>query len=571
MTTLSIGRLSATAHAGADGERVTAMLGRLADRGLDDALRAVTLPPGDWYVRRLDLTLVLDDDRAGAAVEARWAAAVLDALRRALAGRSPDVVHHPRPVDGLAELVTELAAGRTARTWAWRRAGLLQPGDPAPGSAPAEAVLAAAHRRPELVSAALVSAVGAVGVPALHRLLGASGWRRLAVLVRAAAGGPPAVPPPLARRADERAPGNPVASARTVFAATATGDADVPVADVTEPVTDERRARLVTAVTARSVLAAELRHGRIRPTAEVAVAWAVLVAGEAEPGLLARTGADDVLRHLAAVLAGTASIGQPVVLRQVKPPRAEPLSASPDVDRIEQPERPDRQVPAGPDLAIETEPPELLDQQLPRPPVHAVEPGRPEPLGQHVPAEPALTVEAEPVDAAAPAPATTGWAGLLFLLATAEEAGIPGAPLDDPALAARTLRWSMAALAPRLLAQVPPPPAADDPAVLALAGLTPTAPPPEGRPPLAAEATALDGHARRWAATTARRLGREDDDPAAVVTEVARRPGAVVAVPGWIEVHLPLDEADVDIRRAGLDLDPGWVPWLGAVVRYVYA
>ena len=30
-----------------------------------------------------------------------------------------------------------------------------------------------------------------------------------------------------------------------------------------------------------------------------------------------------------------------------------------------------------------------------------------------------------------------------------------------------------------------------------------------------------------------------------------------------------LDEISVELRRAGLDLDPGWLPWLGAVVRFV--
>jgi len=24
------------------------------------------------------------------------------------------------------------------------------------------------------------------------------------------------------------------------------------------------------------------------------------------------------------------------------------------------------------------------------------------------------------------------------------------------------------------------------------------------------------------------------------------------------------------VRRNGLDLDPGWVPWIGVVVRFVY-
>ena len=48
-------------------------------------------------------------------------------------------------------------------------------------------------------------------------------------------------------------------------------------------------------------------------------------------------------------------------------------------------------------------------------------------------------------------------------------------------------------------------------------------------------------------------------------------PGRVTGSPGWLEVRLPLSAVDLTIRRAGLDIDPGWLPWLGAVVRYVYA
>lgn len=36
------------------------------------------------------------------------------------------------------------------------------------------------------------------------------------------------------------------------------------------------------------------------------------------------------------------------------------------------------------------------------------------------------------------------------------------------------------------------------------------------------------------------------------------------------DVRLPIDAVDVRIRRAGLDLDPGWVAWLGRVVRFHY-
>jgi hypothetical protein len=33
---------------------------------------------------------------------------------------------------------------------------------------------------------------------------------------------------------------------------------------------------------------------------------------------------------------------------------------------------------------------------------------------------------------------------------------------------------------------------------------------------------------------------------------------------------LDLDDVDFDVRMAGLDLDPGWIPWLGVVVRFIY-
>ena len=39
---------------------------------------------------------------------------------------------------------------------------------------------------------------------------------------------------------------------------------------------------------------------------------------------------------------------------------------------------------------------------------------------------------------------------------------------------------------------------------------------------------------------------------------------------GWIELHLPLAGVDTAIRRLGLDLDPGFLPWLGCVLRICY-
>ena len=49
------------------------------------------------------------------------------------------------------------------------------------------------------------------------------------------------------------------------------------------------------------------------------------------------------------------------------------------------------------------------------------------------------------------------------------------------------------------------------------------------------------------------------------------RPARIAAEPGWMEATFALADVDTRVRAAGLDLDPGFVWWLGAVVRYRYA
>ena len=60
------------------------------------------------------------------------------------------------------------------------------------------------------------------------------------------------------------------------------------------------------------------------------------------------------------------------------------------------------------------------------------------------------------------------------------------------------------------------------------------------------------------------------DLPAPRMTSICQRSGRLRFEAGWIELHLPLDSVDTRIRRLGLDLDPGWLPWLGCVVRIIY-
>ncbi len=48
------------------------------------------------------------------------------------------------------------------------------------------------------------------------------------------------------------------------------------------------------------------------------------------------------------------------------------------------------------------------------------------------------------------------------------------------------------------------------------------------------------------------------------------RPGGVALSRSHWEARFALSQADIRLRRLGLDCDPGWVPWLGKVVQFHY-
>jgi hypothetical protein len=160
----------------------------------------------------------------------------------------------------------------------------------------------------------------------------------------------------------------------------------------------------------------------------------------------------------------------------------------------------------------------------------------------------------------------TAYGGLFFLLTTASAAGFPEGVLEDPSLATRTLPWVLHKVATRLGVPV------SDPAAATFAGVDPGLPLPwlGDQPATEAERDVVHTVARRWLLTTAGAMAKADEQPDEVIGAVIRRSGVIRYAPGWVEVRMPLAQVDIDIRRAGLDLDPGWVPWLGTVVRYVY-
>ena len=52
--------------------------------------------------------------------------------------------------------------------------------------------------------------------------------------------------------------------------------------------------------------------------------------------------------------------------------------------------------------------------------------------------------------------------------------------------------------------------------------------------------------------------------------ELALRPGRISFTPTHVDILFNIEQADIRIRKAGLDIDPGWVEWLGLVVNYHY-
>jgi hypothetical protein len=57
------------------------------------------------------------------------------------------------------------------------------------------------------------------------------------------------------------------------------------------------------------------------------------------------------------------------------------------------------------------------------------------------------------------------------------------------------------------------------------------------------------------------------------VREIVNRKGLVWLTRTDLDVTMPLANVSVLIRRVGLDIDPGWLPWFGdfgRVVRFHY-
>ena len=590
MTDLTIDRLSASVRAEPHDirlrSRVDRLLRHVATDRLGSACASVAPADGDWCIQRLDVPLRIDLDRPDAALEAQWTQGLTEALMAAVGGRwrpgtdaEPVVLHYPRRVDAVADLLCGLASGRLDRLWAWRQVGLIAAAErPTP-----EAALRALMGEPTTIMTALGVAVASVGTDPLHRLLGSAGWVKLAEAVWLILGGPAGhlatiriEPDPWARRG----PVAPDSANRSGVTADPRSCAEGAGRGVVTP--DPAAVRRVID---RSSLAGRFRSGRVRVDAPTCAAWAVLAVAQVEPEMIGRTMATGIV-------AGVAAAFRPVDLVPTSgSERAATGPAGPLVDEVER--GPEPWTPKGPKVltgpvkdgsAGAPEADEDTDGDLEYEsltsgdPASAIDPAAPPRLpdphdvGELVSGAtaPACRVD-DPDERDGGDPIVrqswpTAAAGLLFLLGVAAEVGIPTRVEDHPDLGRRPLAFNLFDLGRRFAPWADP----LDAAMFGFAGLVPADERP-GRPPSDAQMDALDHIAVDWARVTVGRLRPTAAGASAVLRWLVERPGEVYVGPGWIEVVLPIDAVDTDVRRAGLDLDPGFVRMLGSVVRFRYA
>jgi hypothetical protein len=70
-----------------------------------------------------------------------------------------------------------------------------------------------------------------------------------------------------------------------------------------------------------------------------------------------------------------------------------------------------------------------------------------------------------------------------------------------------------------------------------------------------------------WSIAVERWCLRYLDKPLLALIE---RSAQVVTTRTHLDMVFDHEQGDIAVRRAGLDLDPGWIPWLGKVVKFYY-
>jgi hypothetical protein len=496
------------ASAAAQKARLDRVLGEAMNDYLELALARAGVPTdGEVCIRCVQSRARVRLSDPDSTLGAKLGLAVAEAVREAAAKHGFDVVAYRSRHHALLDLVAAAAAGELSRAWAWRQMGLWHAADNIDRAQAAGEAMRALRLQPRAAAPVLAALASSRDhAGALAALVVRTGIDHWLALACAVLG----------------------AAASGANAQAVLESIDEPAA----PETVSRRCHVIAArIAERSAIAhasLALARGTVAAAPPITTALAVLAIAEVEPAALCdRTGS---LRAL------VASVAEAV--------------CGPSI----------AQIAASSGMANAVHPRELAA-------VGAPANGRP------AGAREATSVPGPSPIADTRALARTASGGVLFFVKLADRLGL-AAKLQEQ-LPDRALRVVLHQLA-MMIAELRP----DDPAALAFAGLGPDASPPShpDEPLSEAERRVIDGMARDpLIAAVRQRLSLTPNaggllalGDRELTTFLCSRPAEVAADPGWIEVRFSLDDVSTDIRRAGLDLDPGWVPWLGVVMRFIY-
>jgi hypothetical protein len=540
----------------ADRGRLDGLVRELCDGPLEGALTDL---PGshsaEVCIRRVAVpTHRVRWDCADAELVSGWARAIGHAVHGTVIP-ADDVVRFASRSHARADLIVSVLAGHRERLWAWRLLGLWPAGTWTDAEAVSSTAATAADERPGALVALVVAAARAGQLGRFIEYVGPDALAGLARRLWLAAGGTVSPSP---------------------RAAVQDGGAAAAVAGRLAALLRQRSEIIAYALGLPAArLAAPVRLDAPGPAARPAIG--TVLPSPAAPGPPAESAARSVAGSVAESLAALAVLetepamathpdawsAVAMTARALQATGGEPQSLSAAPDAGPRPDRPPDPVSAEAGRSA-TQP----RSPLPEPPAP---PAEAEPDGTRTQARRAVD------DGAAPVPpgvlGATSWGGLLFLLPIVAELGIPASVAAEPDGYGVGLRPVLHELSRQLLLRAAPaaePPAADDPARLAFCGLSPGSDPPRPPGPRARELIGLDaGSVVAALLERLPELASDCGDPALLLS-VCRRHAVIHADPGWIDVDLRLDEVSVDVRRAGLDLDPGYLPWLGCVVRFRY-
>jgi hypothetical protein len=490
-------------------ERLDQVLVVVLEEALEQALAEVGVADSaDVCIQALYVPVHLRLSGTEAALARAWSRALAEAIGRAArGGHVSGVVYYPSRVHALIDFAAGIAQDNLGRAWAWGQLGLCRATGRLSDREAVGELVRALVEEPSAVVPVLVALADGRLLGRLARRLSVGQWGALAGAALGQSGS-----------LDLPALAGSVASRVSAW-------------DALEPTTGPERLvaptvlRAARQLIARSRLAAALADFLAGP-AELGRALAALVVLEADPAVLSAPA--ETVRTLLAVVAD-----------QV---RSAPLVRPGETTLAEQEEDG-----VAPPHALTSYSGDLESGEIP---------------------EPTWVISAEqgPLPAARQR-ALTRCGGLLFLCGVVADLSLPEEMAQQVAGTGRSVRWFLQRLALQL---VPAEPA--DPAVLAFGGLPPGSEPPsaDAEPPTAAEETLLEGFAARVLARLRTRLDRPEQPAPELIRFVCMRRAEVVADPGWVEVRFALEEVSTEIRRAGLDLDPGYLPWLGVVLKFVY-